>query len=165
MTDPSPIDELRVKDLIALIGSDQVAPGAGSAGAVALALAAACASKAAAVSLKHHPGETVLEGALECCAEIARHALTDADLDSEAFRSFIRTRSAAAAARLVDTGEKLAHLIDALTALFEVVEPRIISSMAGDLTAARALAAAARSIQAGNEAEAQGASTRGTSRE
>ena len=106
-------------------------------------------------SLKHHPGETVLEGALECCDEIARHAMSDADLDSEAFRSFIRTRSAAAAARLVDTGEKLAHLIDALTAVVDAVEPRIISSMAGDLSAARALAAAARRIQAGNEAEAQ----------
>lgn len=155
MSDPSPIVDLRVKDLIALIGSDQVAPGAGSAGAVALALAAACARKAAAVSLKHHPSETVLQGALECCDEIARHAMSDADLDSEAFRSFIRTRSAAAAARLVDTGEKLAHLIDALTAVVDAVEPRIKSSMAGDLSAARALAAAARRIQAGNEAEAQ----------
>jgi hypothetical protein len=155
MSDTSSIGDLRVKDLIASIDSDRVAPGAGAAGAVTLALAAACAGKAIAISLKHHPAEIALQRALECCTEIARHALADADRDAEAFKSFIRARNAAAAARLVDTGEELARWIDALSAVIDGVEAQIVPGVAGDIAAARALARAARSIQARNEAEAK----------
>jgi hypothetical protein len=155
MSDTSSIGDLRVKDLIASIGSNHVAPGAGAAGAVTLALAAACAGKAISISVKHHPDEIALQRALECCTEIARHALSDADRDAEAFKSFIRARSAAAAARLVDAGEELAHWIDALSAIIDEVETAIEPIVAGDLIAARALAVAARSIQARNEAEAK----------
>jgi formiminotransferase-cyclodeaminase len=153
--EPPSIAEWRVKDLIALIGSDQVAPGAGSAGAVALGLAAACASKAVSISLKHHPGEIGLQGALECFHEVGRRALSGADQDAEAFANFIRVRNAAAAGRLVFAGETLAHLISAFCAIIDDVEPKIHASVAGDVAAARALAGAARSIQAANEAEAQ----------
>ena len=153
--EPPSIADWRVKDLIALIGSDHVAPGAGSAGAVALGLAAACASKAVSISLKHHPGEIGLQGALECFREIGRRALSGADQDSAAFANFIRVRNAAAAGRLVCTGETLAHLISGFCAVIDDVEPKIQASVAGDVAAARALAGAARSIQAANEAEAQ----------
>jgi hypothetical protein len=155
MSDTSSISDWRVKDLIASIDSDQVAPGAGAAGAVTLALAAACAGKAISISLKHHPAKTALQDALACCTEIARHALAGADRDAEAFKNFIRARSAAAAARLVDAGEELAHWIDALSAVIDSVEAQIVPGVAGDIAAARALAAAARSIQARNEADAQ----------
>jgi hypothetical protein len=154
-SEPSSIADWRVKDLIALIGSDHVAPGAGSAGAVALGLAAACASKAASISLKHHPGEIGLQGALECFREIGRRALSGADQDAEAFADFIRVRNVAAADRLVCTGETLAHLISAFCAIIDDMEPRIQASVAGDVAATRALAGAARSIQVSNEAEAQ----------
>ena len=155
MSDPSPIVDLRVKNPIRIDRQRSGRTGSRLGRRGGPGAAAACARKAAAVSLKHHPSETVLQGALECLHEIRSRR-------NERRRSRLRgiselhpTRSAAAAARLVDTGEKLAHLIDALTAVVDAVEPRIKSSMAGDLSAARALAAAARRIQAGNEAEAQ----------
>ena len=105
--------------------------------------------------LKHRSGEAVLQRASKSLAEIAHHALSDADLDSDAFRSFIHAKSRAAAEQLVCTGEKLAHLIRALTAVIEEVEACIEPSVAGDLLAARVLAGAAHSIQTHNESEAR----------
>ncbi len=149
------IEQLPVKALVALIGGDHVSPGAGSAGAVALALAAACAGKAVSVSLKHRPDELHLQDARERFAEMARRALSGADRDSEAFERFMHEKSAAAAARLADSGEKLAQMASILTAAIDDIEPRIQPSMAGDLAAARARAGAAGSIQARNAAEAR----------
>lgn len=156
MDEEQSIADWRVRDLMAAIGSGQVAPGAGSAGAVTLALAAACAGKAAVISLKHRPTEPALQGAPEACTEIARLALTDADRDSEAFAQFIRTHNAASAARLIDAGEALAALRSALLGVVERVERHVERSVAGDLVAARALAEAAGIIQAHNEAETEG---------
>ncbi len=149
------VEDLPVKALVALIGADHVSPGAGSAGAVALALAAACAGKAVSVSLKHRPGELPLQEARERFAEMARRALSGADRDSEAFEALVHERSAAAAARLLDSGEQLAQLAGMLAAAIDDIEPRIEPSVAGDLAAARALAGAAGSIQARNAAEAR----------
>ena len=107
------------------------------------------------VSLKHRPGELPLQEARERFAEMARRALSGADRDSEAFEGFMHEKSAATAARLLDSGEKLAQLAGILTAVLDDIEPRIEPSMAGDLAAARALAGAAGSIQARNAAEAR----------
>lgn len=86
---------------------------------------------------------------------MARRALSGADRDREAFEGFMREKSAAAAAHLADSGEKLAQLAGTLTAAIEDVEPRIEPSVAGDLAAARVLAGAAGSIPARNAAEAR----------
>jgi hypothetical protein len=108
----SEIADLRVEDLVAQISSGTVSPGAGSAGAVALALAAACASKAVSVTLKHRPDDLELRSALASFTKISRVALIDADLDSGAFKEFVRARNPAAVERLVSEGENMAHLID-----------------------------------------------------
>jgi formiminotetrahydrofolate cyclodeaminase len=146
-----------VEDLIARIGSNRVTPGAGAAGAVALALGAACAAKAVAISLKHRPAEVGLQHALVKFEHIASLALKDADRDSAAFAGFLRSPNADSAARLVKEGDQVAHLIDALLGALAEVESDIEPTMAGDLLAARALAAASRSIQQSNEAETKDA--------
>ena len=135
------------------ISSTDVTPGAGGAGAVALALAAACAGKAVCISLEHSPDDAQLQDARASFAQIANLALTDADRDAAAFAAFIRKRDPAAVNRLIHEGEHVAHLIAALSEGIAMVESRIRPNMAGDVTAARALLAAARCIQRRNEAE------------
>jgi hypothetical protein len=147
------IAELRVEDLIARIGSTRMTPGAGAAGAVALALGAACAAKAAAISLKHRPAEVGLQHALVKFEHIASLALKDADRDSAAFAGYLHSPNADSAARLVQEGDQVAHLIDALLGALAEIERDIEPTMAGDLLAARALAAASRRIQESNESE------------
>jgi formiminotetrahydrofolate cyclodeaminase len=148
---------LRVEDLIADIGSARVTPGAGAAGAVALALGAACAAKAVAISLKHRPAEMGLQRSLEKFQHIASLALKDADRDSAAFAGFIHSPTADSAARLVREGDQVGHLIDALASALDAIADAVEPTMAGDLLAARALAAAARRIQESNEAETKDA--------
>ena len=147
--------DLRMSALVELIASNAVSPGAGAAGAVTLALAAACGAKAASISLKHSPDEPRLAAALTRFRTLGRYALLGADSDSRAFADFIRDKSAKAAGELVETGEALGCLTDALLSAIEEVEPRVERSMAGDLIAARALASAARTIQSANEAQAK----------
>lgn len=153
MKEDGPIAERPLHEVIAAIGSDHVSPGAGAAGAVALGLAAACAHKAAAVSLKHHPDDAALLDAAERLAVIARRALLGADRDSDAFRGFIQSPSPQSTARLIAAGATLAHLIDALHAVIDDIEPRVIPTLVGDVLAARALAGAARTIQEKNSAD------------
>ncbi len=147
--------DLRIHELLGLIGSNSATPGAGAAGALTLALAAACASKAVSITLKHSPEDGRLAPALSGLGKIVGFSLQGADADSRAFADFLAHKDSAAAAELIRTGEAMAHLIDALTAVIEDLEPRVKSSMAGDLIAAKALAAAARKIQSTNEAEAE----------
>jgi formiminotetrahydrofolate cyclodeaminase len=154
MNVPVDIADLRVEDLVVHISSGTVSPGAGSAGAVALALAAACASKAVSVTLKHRPDDLELRSALACFTKIARFALIDSDRDSEAFKEFVRERNPAAVERLVSEGENVARLIAALETAIDEIDAKIMPNMTGDLVAAKALIAAARSIQESNEGEA-----------
>ena len=153
--DPKSLADLRVETLICLIEGSTGAPGAGAAGAVALALAAACAAKAVSITLRHLAGDHALTEALERLRRVSQLALCGGDADSRAFTDFIRHKSAATAAELVDLGEAMAHLIQQLETLIDQIEPRICGVMAGDLTAAKALAAAARRIQSANETEAE----------
>jgi hypothetical protein len=147
--------DLRTGALVELISSSEIAPGAGAAGAVTLALGAACGAKAVSVSLKHAPEDTNLSVALTRFEKLRGCALQGADTDSQAFAEFVRHRTAAGARGLVETGDAMAHLIDALFLMIEEVEPHVRPSMTGDLIAARALATAARTIQSANEAEAK----------
>ena len=147
--------DLRISELIELIGSNRISPGAGVAGAVALALATACAAKAVSISLKHSPQDACLAIALSGLEKLRSCALQGADTDSQAFADFVRHKSAIGATELVEAGEAMAHLIDALCAIIRDVEPHVTSVMTGDLIAAKSLAAAARTIQSANEAEAK----------
>jgi hypothetical protein len=156
MNDEFSIAELRVKDLIAAIGSDHISPGAGSAGAAALALATACACKATAITLKHRPDDVELPRVLQRLHAISRRALAAADKDSAAFAAFMREKGSATTSRLIVTERRLGELIAELIAVVTIIEPRILKSVAGDLVAARALAHAALTIEARNEAETTG---------
>ena len=149
------IAELQIGELVERISSDSPSPGAGAAGAVALALAAACAAKAVSISLKHSPDDPRLAMALASLEKVRHLALQDADADSQAFADFIGHKSASDATALVETGEAMARLIDALLKIIEDVEPHVRLNMTGDLIAARSLAAAARTIQSTDEAEAK----------
>src|ERR1035438_5804206 len=136
--------DLRISEFVESISSNKIAPGAGAAGAVALALGAACAAKAVSISLKHSPQDPHLALALAGLEKVRVFALQGADADSQAFADFVRHKSATGATELVETGEAMAHLIDALLAIIGDVEPHITSSMTGDLIAAKSLARAAR---------------------
>ena len=147
--------DLRISELVELISSNRISPGAGVAGAVTLALGAACAAKAVSISLKHSPHDACLSIALSGLEKVRDFALQGADTDSQAFADFVRHKSAIGATELVEAGEAMAHLIDELCAIIRDVEPQIIPTMTGDLIAAKSLAAAARTIQSANEAEAK----------
>jgi hypothetical protein len=155
MTKPS-LADLPINSIIGLIGSNLVSPGAGAAGAIALALASACATKAVSISLKHSPHEPRLTVALPHLKNLCGWALHGADVDSAAFKEFIREKSPQAATELLRAGETIAHLIEGLFRIITDIEPHITPSMAGDLLAASALATASRSIQSANEAQTKG---------
>jgi formiminotetrahydrofolate cyclodeaminase len=147
--------DLRIRELLGLISSNSVSPGAGAAGALTLALAAACASKAVSITLKHSPDDARLAPALAALEKILGFSLQGADADSRAFADFLAHKDPAGAAELIKTGEAMAQLIDALVAIIDDLESHVRSSMTGDLIAARSLARAARTIQSTNEAEAK----------
>jgi hypothetical protein len=155
MTDPDGIAQMRVEDLIGAIGGRQISPGAGAAGAVTLALAAACATKATTISMKHQPQHAGLRRSQETLESAARFALAGADRDAEAFTAFIKEHSLGAIAQLIREGDRIAHLIDVVSAVVAEVTPHIEPNMTGDLVAARALLDAARKIQSTNLAEAR----------
>jgi formiminotetrahydrofolate cyclodeaminase len=154
MNGPIPVSNLEVQALLGAIASNAVAPGAGAAGAVVLGLAAACASKAVSVTLKHRPEDPELQSALEAFRTVALSALVEADRDSRAFEAFIHEKLPSSVERLVCEGERFGQLIAAFTTAIEEVESRIQSNMAGDVIAAKALAAAAQRIRQRNESEA-----------
>jgi Formiminotransferase-cyclodeaminase len=155
MTKSSNIAETRVAELIAAIGSNGSAPGAGAAGAVTLALAAACTGKAVAISLGHQPDHPVLRHSQVALESVARFALADADRDADTFAAFIQEHTSAAIEQVIREGDRLGRLIEVLSGVIGKVAPHIESNMGGDLVAARALTEAARRIQAANSTEAR----------
>jgi formiminotetrahydrofolate cyclodeaminase len=157
MTTDRPLADLHTKTLIELIGSSSTSPGSGAAGAIALALAAACAAKAVAVSAKHSPDQTRLTAAHTRLDTLRDFALQGADIDAVAFTQFIRNHTTASATNLAETGQRMEWLIKLLFSIIEEVEPFVTQTLVGDLVAARALGAAARTIQSANEAEARAA--------
>jgi hypothetical protein len=147
------ISELRIGELLALIGGNEITPGSGVAGAVALALAASCASKAVTISLKHHPDSAVLHAALATFRSIAATALADGERDSQAFKAVVHKRDSASVGRLTCEGEQFSKLIASFVAAIDGVQPSVQLNMRGDISAARALASAAQKIQISNEEE------------
>ena len=140
-------------DLTALIGAmaaDAPAPGAGAAGDVALALGAACAAKAFAISARHKAYEAALAQAAVRARAIAEVALQGAGWDAEAFAELLHGSGPGALRR---DGTVLLAQAAALRALVEAHRPAVIPAMAGDLTAALALAAAFETIERRNLAE------------
>jgi hypothetical protein len=149
------IAQMRVEDLIDALAGRHPSPGAGAAGAVTLALGAACTAKAVAISFVHQPDHAILRHSGLVLEAIGRFALAGADRDAETFAAFIKEHTPGAIAQVIREGDRIGHLIDVLAGVIERVAPHIESNMAGDLTAARALADAARQIQTANATEAR----------
>jgi formiminotetrahydrofolate cyclodeaminase len=152
---PTSLADLPMGKITELICSNSPTPGAGAAGALTLALAAACGGKAASISLKHSD-DAHLRVALDRFQELCRYALEEADDDAESFAAWVQDRGAAATDELIESEEKMARLINALLVTISEVEPFIRRNVIGDLTAAKSLANAAKTIQTNNEAEARG---------
>ena len=151
--------DARLEDFLRELSSDDGRAGSGAAGAIALALAAACAAKAAAITLKHTPGNAQL---LQARADLLAHidaAIEGSNKDSERFLLFLRYRTALAADRVIAADQKLLELVDELSSILEAIDPHVRQSVAGDLVAARALSVAARAIQVENIAEMRAART------
>ena len=160
MTTDRPLADLHTKTLIELIGSASTSPGSGAAGAIALALAAACAAKAVSISQKHSSDQALLMVAHTRLDTVRDFAMQGADIDALAFTQFIRNQTTASATNLVETGQRMEWLIKLLFSIIEEVEPFVSQTVVGDLVAARALGAAARTIQSANETEATTAAER-----
>lgn len=149
-----------LEDFLRDLSSDTGRAGSGAAGAIALALGAACAAKAAAITLKHTPANAQL---LQARHQLLAHidaAIEGSDKDSERFLQFLRHRSRLAAESVISADEKLLNLVDELAAILESIDPQVRQNVSGDLVAARALSAAARTIQIENIAEMRAARTR-----
>lgn len=154
MNPTSGIAQLQVEHLIEAISDRGLSAGSGAAGAVTLALAAACAAKAATISFKHQPKNTDLTRLRNSLEELAQFALAGGDRDAQAFAVFVKEHTPGAASELQRQGAQTLHLIDVLCATVDQLAPQIEPTLAGDLVAARALMAAARTIQVSNSAEA-----------
>ena len=127
---------------------------------IALALAAACAAKAVSISQKHSSDQALLMVAHTRLDTVRDFAMQGADIDALAFTQFIRNQTTASATNLVETGQRMEWLIKLLFSIIEEVEPFVSQTVVGDLVAARALGAAARTIQSANETEATTAAER-----
>lgn len=147
-----------VAAFVEALASDAVAPGSGAAAAVALALAAGCAAKAAAVTLKHRPGDQRLTELHDRLRVFAGHALTGADRDAQRFEAFQKQKSAATAAPLLRSGEQLQHSAADLQRWLDELAGQVSAVVHGDVLAARALCTACVTIHSENLKENQRAS-------
>ena len=152
--------DARLEDFLRDLSSDDGRTGSGAAGAIALALAAACAAKAAAITLKHSPGNAQLVQARRQLLAHIDAAMEGSDNDSERFLQFLRHPSRIAAQNVIFVDEKLLNHVEELATILESMDPQIRQNVAGDLVAARALSVAARTIQIENIAEMREARTK-----
>jgi len=140
------------------ISSTAPSPGAGSAAGAALATGIACARKAVAMTLRHHPDEAYLVGLGAHLAGLAEQALAGAEADATIFPTFIHARGEARAdalESLIAVGENMVAIGDEARGLLLGVRTEIYPTMAGDVSAALALIAAARTIHVACVAEAR----------
>ncbi len=138
-----------LKAFLDAISRPKPAPGTGAAGDVALALAAACAAKAFAISARHVEGAG-LEDAAEQARGIADLALAGAQWDVEDFTALIKTHEASAGGALRRDGQAMLELAARLRTLIRTHHGEVSPAMAGDLTAAEALAVAFGTIERRN---------------
>jgi len=148
----SKIGAMPIETLVSRLGSDAMTPGSGAAGALALALAAACAGKALAITAKHRPLSDALIESARSIADLQEAAIHGADEDADHFRQFLQHRSPATAADLRHTDLILLDLCKSLSSLIERIAGDIHPIVAGDISAARALVAAAAAIHQRNSA-------------
>jgi formiminotetrahydrofolate cyclodeaminase len=144
------IGAMPIETLVTRLGSDAITPGSGAAGALALALAAACASKALAITAKHRPLSDGLVAAARSIGQLQAAALQGADEDADHFREFLQHRSAETSDELRQVDCSLLTLCKSLNDLIDRICGDIHPVVAGDISAARALVAAASAIHQRN---------------
>jgi len=151
-------------EVIEAIGSADVSPGAGAAGAVGLALAAACARKAAAVTLKHRPDDAALTKVCSELSDIALGALRGADEDAAQFETFIHEADAQSAEHLLQVGARLTRTARVVTALLSDLAERVDPAVRADVAAAQALCDAFTEIETMNLEQNREAAIRAAAR-
>ena len=150
-------------NLTSAIASREPSPGAGVAAAAVLALGIACARKAAAITLKHHPGRTGIDRHDARLAELQEAALRLADVDANCFPAANR-HDAAAAERLIEGDAALLSCGDEAEGIVARLAVQVDAAMRNDIFAARALIGAAISIVRANLAENESTQSSGSSR-
>ena len=153
-----PLAGLTLDGFLVGVASTEPSPGAGSAAGVALATGIACARKAVAMTLRHHPDEESLTGLGTHLAGLSDQALAGAQADATAFRDYIHAAHDARAdllETLIAVDECLIAIGDEARQLLLAVRTDIYPTMAGDVSAALALIAAARTIHAACVAESR----------
>ncbi|MBA2918297.1 hypothetical protein GON01_04830 [Sphingomonas sp. MAH-20] len=145
-----------VAEVLEATASDAPAPGSGAAAALALGLGVACASKAARITLKHHPERQALAAADARLGEIRADALRDGDGDAACFAALV-AHEPGVAERLVEIGEHLLARTLHARALVAEMEASVAPIMRNDLLAARLLIDSAEAIVRANLAGTAGA--------
>ena len=154
-----PLAGLTIDAFLQGVASTEPSPGAGSSAGVALAVGISCARKAVAVTLRHHPDEEALIGLGSRLSGLTDQALAGAEADATAFRAFIHAvheERPALLETLIAVDECLIAIGDEARALLLAVRTDIYPTMTGDVSAALALIAAARTIHAACVAESRG---------
>lgn len=149
-------DDETLGSFLARLSGEPGAPGAGAAGALALALAAGCARKAAVLSAKRAPEDTVLTEAaseLEICI---RRALELGVEDGRCLEAHLAEHSELTTAAIEECGQALLALATRIDTVVTRLQGRVGAMLAADLVAATALVAAGRVVQNRNLDETQG---------
>lgn len=156
LLEQKPLPHCSFQELLDVLASDEIMPGAGTAGGIALALAAACAGKAVAITLRHEPACSALLALQHQLSQLRTEALALAEADALQFKHFLKSESPQATEALRSTDTQLVEHSQRLELLLDQHEARIAENMAGDWQAARALSRACRLIEAGNVRELAG---------
>jgi formiminotetrahydrofolate cyclodeaminase len=141
------VRHVSVLEVLQAIGSPEPSSAAGVSAGIALALATACALKAVNVSLKHEDDEQ-LRDSCERLQQQRDRALERAREDSELFQSYLRDHEPRDAALLVKAAEDFQTLAREVESELSALDGKVRTSVAADITAARALHSAAMAIEA-----------------
>jgi hypothetical protein len=146
------VSHLTLKEFVKALGSEEISPGCGAAGALTLALAAGCAAKAFALSARHYHIERLSKAATESRV-IALIALEGARRDSRDFREWLKSHASKASAEALDRDAQiLFRVAAALEALISANGRDVIETLASDIAAAKDLLAAFNVIEVRNRA-------------
>ncbi len=151
----TPLADCTVGELLQVLASDAVLPGAGAAAGIALALAAACAGKAVAITLCH-PGQNketaiTLENLQTRFSELADTALRLARDDALQFKRQLKAENNENETKdLIETDRKIMSTCRKLNDLLNHNEHLIAENMKGDWLAASALCKACQDIHTEN---------------
>jgi hypothetical protein len=139
-----------LKEFVKALGSDDVTPGCGAAGALTLALAAGCAAKAFALSARHNHIERLSKAAAESRA-VALIALEGARRDARDFREWLKSHASTTSAEALNRDAQILFgVAGALEQLISANQHDVIGTLAPDIAAAKDLLVAFNAIEVRN---------------